>query len=95
MEHSTESSKATLTPQMCLKCENWFGIADTRAWDAHDCTPYVSDRQLLEALSTQVTALQTQVDGLLALLHEYGDQLAPTLDSIAKGPIGKLLGMGK
>ena len=53
----------------------------------------VSERELLEALSDQVAALQAQMDGLLALLREYGDQIKPTIDAMSKSPIMKVLGV--
>ena len=60
-----------------------------------DCMhpPVPSDHELLESLSYQVAAMQGQINGLLALLHEYGDQIKPTLEAMSKSPIMKMLGV--
>ena len=48
---------------------------------------------LLESLSDQIAEMQDQINGLLALLREYGDQIQPTLDAMSKSPIMKMLGV--
>lgn len=53
----------------------------------------LSDRELLERACEQISTLQIQVNGLLSLLHEYGDQIQPTLEAMSKSPILKMFGV--
>ncbi len=53
----------------------------------------LTDTDILIAVSNQVAAMQSQIDGLLALLQEYGSQIQPAIEAIAKSPIGKMLGV--
>jgi hypothetical protein len=43
----------------------------------------------------QITELSEKVDKLEMLVTKVLDEIVPHIDSVAKGPIGKMLGLGK
>jgi len=48
---------------------------------------------LVSALSDQVAALQASHEKILAKVTQYGDDIKPTIEALAKSPLGRFLGV--
>jgi hypothetical protein len=72
--------------------------------DGEPCSdPWCADKAAGEDWTTnalgdilgQITELSEKVDKLEMLVTKVLDEIVPHIDSVAKGPIGKMLGLGK
>lgn len=56
-------------------------------------SPEETLEEKVDSLIMEVAALRATQEQFIALVKQYGDQLAPALASLSTSPIGKFLGM--